>query len=374
MAAHVIQVGLMRRVAGGALGLLAAAIARGRRGTPLPRRVVLLEPYGMGDVISLEPLVRQLRGAGWQVQIAARPAWRGLFPEGQLDGWCDFAAPWSRYESGQKYRLGALFGEELRASRTRLGEAAVGTVGMDPRGDVRSVLLLWLAGCREVWSLDRYLGTDLALPGGATQRLSTDPKLPRWRLNLSAFTALTNQPAAEQPPDLRHLIPLGVQPVERRVVLVPIAPWRGKLWGSEKWRDLTTQLHERGWQTTGLCGPSQAAEVRATLGGAVSVSECASVDQWVTEFARARLAITLDTGPMHLAAALGVPLVALFGQGLLPLWKPAGERTVVVSHQADADFRPCHPIEENWEQGALFMRRITVAEVLAAAGQVTRAS
>jgi hypothetical protein len=44
---------------------------------------------------------------------------------------------------------------------------------------------------------------------------------------------------------------------------------------------------------------------------------------------------------------------------------------MVVSHQADADFKPCHPLEENWEQGARFMRRITVAEVLAAVEQVT---
>ena len=372
MEGSVIQVGLMRRAAGGALGLLAAVIARGRRGTPHPRCVVLLEPYGMGDVISLEPLVRQLRGAGWQVRLAARPAWRALFPSGQVDGWCDFTSPWSRYESGRKYRLGALFGSELRESRARLREAAAGAVGIDPRGDVRSVVLLWLAGCHEVWSLDRYLGTDLALPKSAAGRLPADPKLPRWRLNLSFFSTLTGEPAAERAPDLRHLIPAGVQPVERRIAMVPVAPWRGKLWEPAKWQEFIAQLQARGWQSTGLCGPQQTTEARAALGEAVPVTECASLAQWASELARSRLIVTLDTGPMHLAAALGVPLVALFGQGLLPLWQPAGDRSVIVSHQADGDFRPCHPLEENWEQGASFMRRITVAEVLAAVEQVAR--
>lgn len=372
MAGSVIQVGLLRRAAGGALGLLAATVARSRRGTTAPRRVVLLEPYGMGDVISLEPLVRQLRGAGWQVQLAARPAWRELFPDGQVDGWCDFTAPWSRYESGRKYRLGALFGAELRESRARLHEAAASAVGIDSRGDVRSVLLLRLAGCREVWSLDRYLGTDLALPKSAAGRLAADPKLPRWRLNLSFFPALTGQPAAERAPDLRHLIPAGAQRVERRVALVPVAPWRGKLWEPAKWQEFITQLHARGWQSTGLCGPQQTPEARVALGEAVPVTECASLAQWALELARSRLIVTLDTGPMHLAAALGVPLVALFGQGLLPLWQPAGERSVIVSHQADADFSPCHPLEENWEQGASFMRRIAVAEVLTAVERAVR--
>lgn len=372
MEASIIQVGLLRRTAGSALGLLTGAIALGRRGEPQGKRAVILEPYGMGDVISLEPLVRQLRGSGWQVRLAARPAWRELLPDGQLDGWCDFTAPWSRYESGQKYRLGALFGAELRDARVRLREAASGAVGIDPRGDVRSVHLLWLAGCRQVWSLDRYLGTDLALPKRAASQLPTNPKLPRWRLNLPFFTALTDQPAAERPPDLRHLIPPGVKGVERRVALVPVAPWRGKLWEPEKWRELITQLHTRGWQATGLCGPQQTGEARVALGEATPVTECADLAQWVSGLTRSSLVVTLDTGPMHLAAALGVPLVALFGQGLLPLWQPAGERSVVVSHQADADFKPCHPLEENWEQGARFMRRITVAEVLAAAEQVAR--
>lgn len=369
---QLISVGWKRRLGGLGLGLAAGAVSLTRRGEPDGKRVVILEPYGMGDVISLEPLVHQLRAAGWQVQLAARPAWRELFPDAQVDGWCDFTAPWSRYESGQKYRLGALFGAELRESRAQLREAAAGAVGIDPRGDVRSVHLLWLAGCRQVWSLDRYLGTDLALPKSAASRLPTDPKLSRWRLNLSFFTALTGEPATERPPDLRHLIPAGVQPIERRIALVPVAPWRGKLWEPEKWRELVAGLHARGWQATGLCGPQQTAEARAALGEAIPVTECAGLAQWVSELARSSLVVTLDTGPMHLAAALGVPLVALFGQGLLPLWQPAGERSVVVSHQADADFRPCHPLEENWEQGARFMRRITVAEVLAAAEQVVR--
>lgn len=363
---HLIQVGWKRRLGGLGLGMMAGAVSLARRGEPEGKRVVLLEPYGMGDVISLEPLVRQLRAAGWQVQLAARPAWRELFPAGHVDGWCDFTAPWSRYEAGQKYRLASLFGAELRESRKRLREAAAYTVGIDPRGDVRSVHLLWLAGCRQVWSLDHYLGTNLALPASAASRLPSDLARQRWQLNLSFFKALTGRAAAEQPPDLRHLIPVGVQSIERRVALVPVAPWRGKLWEPEKWRDLITQLRARGWQPVGLCGPQQTTETRAALGEASAVTECASLAQWAVELASSSLVVSLDTGPMHLASALRVPLVALFGQGLLPLWQPAGERSFVVSHQADPDFRPCHPLEENREEGARFMRRITVAEVLAA--------
>ncbi len=369
---QLIHVGWKRRLGGLGLGVVAGAVSLARRGTPEGKRAVILEPFGMGDVISLEPLVRQLRAAGWHVQLAARPAWRELFPPGTLDGWCDFTAPWSRYESGQKYRLGSLFGAELRESRARLREAASGAVGIDTRGDVRSVQLLWLAGCRQLWTLDRYLGTDLAVPRSAASLLPTDLKLPRWRLNLSAFAALTSQPAAERAPDLRHLIPAGLKSGQRRVALIPVAPWRGKLWEREKWRELSTKLRAQGWEVAVLCGPQQTSLAREAIGEPLSVTECDSLDRWVSELAGSSLVITLDTGPMHLAAALAVPLVALFGQGLLPLWTPPGEPSLVVSHQTDADFKPCHPLEENWEQGARFMRRISVAEVLSAVERAMR--
>jgi ADP-heptose:LPS heptosyltransferase len=73
---------------------------------------------------------------------------------------------------------------------------------------------------------------------------------------------------------------------------------------------------------------------------------------------------------MHLADALGVPMVALFGPGLLPLWAPNSRLSRVVSHQHDADFRACHQVEANIALGREFMHRIQPAEVLAALRQI----
>jgi ADP-heptose:LPS heptosyltransferase len=69
---------------------------------------------------------------------------------------------------------------------------------------------------------------------------------------------------------------------------------------------------------------------------------------------------------MHLADALGIPVIALFGQGKLPLWAPSGQQSRIVTHQDDPDFFLCHPIEENTAFARQFMDRISVAEVLAA--------
>jgi ADP-heptose:LPS heptosyltransferase len=69
---------------------------------------------------------------------------------------------------------------------------------------------------------------------------------------------------------------------------------------------------------------------------------------------------------MHLADALGIPVVALFGQGRLPLWAPSGRRSCLISHQSDPDFQLCHPIDTNAHLGRKFMSRISVEEVLSA--------
>jgi ADP-heptose:LPS heptosyltransferase len=74
---------------------------------------------------------------------------------------------------------------------------------------------------------------------------------------------------------------------------------------------------------------------------------------------------------MHLAEAIDIPVIALYGQGKLPLWAPSGPHSVVIAHQNDPDFFVCHPIDENTHLGQKFMDKITVEEVLAAAEKIT---
>ena len=71
-------------------GLLRLSAAR--NGTTIPKpKVVLLEPFGMGDAISLLPLVSLLHDHGFGVIVCARPAWRSLFP-GYVE-WIDGSVP-----------------------------------------------------------------------------------------------------------------------------------------------------------------------------------------------------------------------------------------------------------------------------------------
>jgi lipopolysaccharide heptosyltransferase II len=102
------------------------------------------------------------------------------------------------------------------------------------------------------------------------------------------------------------------------VVLHPGARWASKIWPAASWAQLADRLSREKNLTVVITGSpgdrALAAQIEAqmqekawNLAGRTSLKELAGIMQ------KARLAITADTGPMHLAAALGTQVVALFG-------------------------------------------------------------
>ena len=81
---------------------------------------------------------------------------------------------------------------------------------------------------------------------------------------------------------------------------------------------------------------------------------------------RAALMVSNDNGPMHMAAALGVPVIGLFGPSDPAVWGPCGDghRTFYKGLDCRACFHPdCFRGEQNC------MRQITLEEVWNAVSQ-----
>lgn len=359
--------GLSKKLVFRSLAVLARVLRAQRQLRKVPAAakesgVTIIEPFGLGDVISHEPLVRELRAAGWGVTFCAPRPWRELLPDVT---WIDSAIAWGHHTRSEKYTVREYFRPQFRVFLKTLREAANGSIGIDTRGDIRSVLLLYLAGCREVISVSKYLGTDLGIPRFVGTLVEFDPGLRRWQLNLRCLALL----GLESRNGSRPALPQWERSRtgnQRRIGLLPVAPWPGKWWQPEKWAQLVTSLRYRGYHLAGLCGPAQTAAAKQQINSEIIIHECASVSDWASHFQGFDLFVTLDSGPMHLAEAMGTPVVALFGQGLLPLWAPSHPASQIVTHQDDADFRVCLPSETNTAKGQEFMRRISVDEVLRA--------
>lgn len=328
--------------------------------------VVAIEPFGMGDVISHEPLIRALRSHGLRVALCARPEWRPLFPDLP---WVDANVAWSRHLPAEKYVLAAYTDPSFRRFITELRSKCRGAVGIDTRGDVRNVVLLYLAGCRRVITLSNYLGSDLQMSRMAATVVPFSQELRRWELNLRCAEPLGIRVRSWQGPSFPHLEDKS-HAESRRIGIVPVAPWVGKWWQPEKWRALVSTLKDRGFEVAGLCGPGQAKDSREQIADSASVLENGSVQDFAKNLQQCTAIITLDSGPMHLADALGVPVVALFGQSLLPLWSPSGPQSVVVTHQDDPGFRIVPPTKENTALGQEAMNLVQVPEVVATLNEV----
>lgn len=135
-------------------------------------------------------------------------------------------------------------------------------------------------------------------------------------------------PAAEEYCE-RQLRRLG----ERRfAILNPGAGWEGKQWPPDRYGEVARGLRTIGLSSLVNFGPGEeslAQAVETASGGAASTLSC-SVGQLIAFARRAQLFIGGDTGPMHLAAALRVPVVALFGPTSPARNGPFGTRSIVL--------------------------------------------
>lgn len=123
---------------------------------------------------------------------------------------------------------------------------------------------------------------------------------------------------------------------ERFLLLAPGGGWGAKLWPAARYGEAARALAADGLRTLVNHGPGEEAlarEVVATSGGAAEALSC-SVSELIALTRRARVFLGGDTGPMHLAAALDVPVVAVFGPTDPARNGPFGKRNVVLRSPA----------------------------------------
>ncbi len=309
-------------------------------------------------------MLRGFREAGWDTTMVLKKSWWELFRASESSRWIDACIPWASYDSTEKYKLGKYFTQASTTFFQNLCAACSGSIGIDPRGDIRAVLLLRAAGCRQVMTLSHYLGSTLRVPAGAGFIVPADQELRRWEQNIAFATALGVQ--AGGMPALRRFGTWQPSDGCPRLGLVPTVTWAGKEWPSGHWRGLSNSLRKGGCSVVGLCGPGQSGDAHRQLGDGVEIIECRNLDSWAARLLSLSCVVACDTGPMHLANTLGVPTVALYGVGKLPLWAPSGRAARILEHQGYAGYSPCQPTEASIDFARELMARITVEEVLGA--------
>lgn len=358
---RVVRLSKLRKVAAFVVSTVAGILHFCCRRPPSasPRRVVLLEPFGMGDVISLIPAIKALKADGWEVCVAAKAPWRALLCDSNEVDWLSVDLPWSAYQVRKKYEnVGQNISSILSCARM-IREHYPGSIGIDPRGDARSLVILALAGCSRIISTGKYIGSDAANVPAFFSYTKQSFESRRWEIVLEAARSL-GVTGGICPPEIPRP---NVAVVPQRVGLIPVAPWEGKRWRIERWIELCKILRARGFDREVFVGPGQATE-GSLLEPIANVVSIRSIDEWKHALASCEIVVTLDTGPMHLADAMKIPTVALFGSSVLPLWAPSLSLSVVLDHSTELEGLPCQQVERFVDLGNQAMDLISVDEVM----------
>ena len=280
----------------------------------------------MGDILHALPAVTALRLAhpAWEIDWVVEPRWRALLAvQGAVSGGPQQPVVDRLYFAPTKdWRESPLSGKtthEINALRRQLRSTLYNAV-LDLQGAIRSAVVGRMAGC------PRLIGESAPREAAArflfTERVATTgAHVIEQDLELASAVAgdtLTHV-APLLPVDLTAeawcdnlLASSGTRPV---ALINPGAGWGAKRWPVERYAAVARGLSVRGFRILVNAGPGEESMadtiVKGTSGAAIPLAT--SLEQLVALTRRVALCVAGDTGPLHLACALGRPVVGIYG-------------------------------------------------------------
>jgi heptosyltransferase I len=325
-------------------------------------KALVVRLSAIGDVVHTLPAVAALRREGWTVGWAVEPLSRVLLENNPA------VDPVERVPSSRRFRF-----DEARAAVSSLRRARY-DVALDFQGLWKSATWARLSGAPRVlgyaWAFRREPGSailaseGLSLPAEAVHVIDKNLALLRG-LGIDAMgTRAFPLPdtAAEAARVERELRAAGLADF---AVLNPGGGWASKLWEAERFGALAARLRNRGLPSIVTWGPGEEAladRVVAASQGAAIRSFPTTLLEYVEIARRARLVVAADTGTLHLACAIGTPVVGLFGPTDPARNGPFALADLTVRHVPPC--APCHKRVCAAHQGV--MAEISVDEVVAA--------
>jgi heptosyltransferase I len=299
------------------------------RESPSIRRLLIVRLGSMGDIIHTLPAASALRAAlprahfGWLVE----ERWAELL--------CAASEPRSGPRSPQRPLVDNLHVVDTKTWRKN--PFSIGTieqiatalselrgqrydVAIDFQGAVRSALLARLSRTPVIYGF-RQPRETVATMFYTRQVMAEGRHVAEQNLSLAKAVVgrSSDVPGIEFPCDpgaeKQCQAWLESQSVRDFVLLNPGAGWGAKQWPPERYGRLAQCLAETGLTPLVNVGPGEeelVREVKAAGGGTARPVD-GSLAELLALTRRAKLFVGGDTGPMHLAAALGIPVVAIFG-------------------------------------------------------------
>ncbi|HXE74955.1 MAG TPA: lipopolysaccharide heptosyltransferase I [Candidatus Xenobia bacterium] len=336
-------------------------------------RLLILRLSSLGDILHTLPAAATLRASFPQARLdwVVEDRWKDLL---ELNPDVTNVIPVSTKAWRAALNQSGTW-REVRRAVAALRDARY-DAALDFQGLMKSALLARLSGARQRIGFDADAAKESAAAMFYTLHVRPPAGAHVVEMNLALARAagaekqVVKFPLLTRPEDEAYIEEqLRAQQVNDFFILSPGGGWGSKRWPLERYAQLHNALaRERGWRSFLNTGPGEEALVEEFMREARVVKPAhfpLTLRQLVALVKRARLLVSGDSGPLHIAAAVGTPLVALFGPTDPLRNGPYGGRSVVIHHCEQAVISYKH---EDTPSAA--MLAITVEEVLAAIRRV----
>jgi lipopolysaccharide heptosyltransferase II len=169
----------------------------------------------------------------------------------------------------------------------------------------------------------------------------------------------------------------GIAPERPILVIHPGSGTWAKRWEEDRWASVADTLAEQLDAAVVFTGGDPELAMVRRIAAKMQQPACfmvgdTQVSQLAALYARAKVVLGPDSGPLHLAVAVGTPTVALFGPADPAEFGPWGARDKHVVLASSIGCRPCRVLDWNGDIPANHpcLRDITVGQVLEAARRV----
>jgi lipopolysaccharide heptosyltransferase I len=334
------------------------------------RRILFIKPSSLGDIVHAMPTLSLLRRTFPSARFTwlVKREWSGLVE--RIEG-VDQVWP---VNSGVTGWL-----SEVPALRSKHFDLAV-----DLQGLFRSAAMGWLSSARErigfansregspwfytkpvsvpageLHAVDRYLLIARALGAAPVDR-------PEFMFRI---------PASDHDEVDRLLERHGVKSRNGWAAINVSTRWSTKRWPAASFAAVADRLQTQGLGPVVFIGsPNERADVEAVMASmctpAVNLAGTTPVGLLTALLGTARVLLTNDSGPMHIAAAVGTPVVALFGPTSARRTGPYGSHHAVLTHKIPCS--PCFSRTCRHTEHMACLTQITPDEVVATVAQLER--
>jgi heptosyltransferase I len=331
-------------------------------------RFLVVRLTALGDILHTVPAVAALRAAhpGAKIDWVVDRKWAPVLEGSPV---IDEVIPFDR-----RSVLGVL------ECVQRLRENCY-TCAIDFQGLYKSSILAAVSGAPSRIGFDRDWARE-----GAAAMFYTERVTPAGRHVTELNYSLAEQAGASRPqtPEYPLRVPAGgAASIRARlhdlgiggeyIVVAPGGSWRAKCWPPERYGEFCCEFEkENNMRVIVIHGPGEksvAEEVARAAAPSLPVAIATTLEELMGLLAHARCVIAADSGPLHLGAALGTPVVGLYGPTDPARNGPFAAGAAVV-HKA----RPEEISYKRRSDYSASMLRITVEDVIAATDTLLRAT